>query len=94
MVNAGLKELDFHQHEFIIEAFEFAEEAVDQGKSVVPRLLLHVDTDKSRLEVLAKEGSSLRHGPFYARFDDGYLEIKGVWDGGEVVKKLADCPKS
>lgn len=59
MVDTRFEELDFDQHKLVIQAFEFAEEGVDESECVIVRLLLHVETDESGFEVLSEERAAL-----------------------------------
>lgn len=64
VVDAGFEQLHFDEDEFVIEAFELFEEAVDEGEGVVVGLLLHVERDEPRFEVLTEEASTFGDGPF------------------------------
>ena len=66
VVDAGFEQLDFDEDEFVIEAFELFEEAVDESEGVVVGLLLHVEGYEARFEVLTKEASTFGDGPFDA----------------------------
>lgn len=66
VVDARFEQLDFDKDEFVIEAFELFEEAVDEREGVVVGLLLHVEGDKPRFEVLTEESSTFGDGPFDA----------------------------
>ena len=91
MVDSAFEELDFDEDEFVVEAFEFFEQAVDEGEGFVVGLLLHVEADEAHFEALAEEALPLLHGPFDAGLGDGDLGLEGVGDGCEEVEKLPDC---
>ena len=90
MVDAGFEELNFDEDELVVEALEFAEEAVDEGEGVVVGLLRHVQGDQPGFEVLAQEAAALGGGPFYAGFGDGDLRVGRVGDFVEEVEERAD----
>jgi len=80
VIDAGFKKLDFDEDELVIEAFELAEEAVDEGKSFVVAVLCHVQSYEAGFEVLAQEVALLRCGPLDAGFCGFDLKREGVRD--------------
>lgn len=90
MVDARLEELDLDEAELVVQALELAEEAVNEGESVVPGLLGHVEGDEADLKVLALESPAFRGGPLDAVFRHGDLDISAVGDLLDEIQKLSD----
>ena len=66
VIDTRLEELDFDEDELVIEALKLLQEGVDESESLIVRLLLHQQSDKADLKVLAEETTALGGGPFYA----------------------------
>lgn len=90
MVDAGFEELDLDEGELVVEAFELAQERVDQGEGVVVLRGGEVEVDQASLEGLAEEGAACLRGPGDAGFGQGDLRLGCVGDGVEEVEELAD----
>lgn len=91
MVDPGFQQLNFNEHEFIIEALELFEQTIDECEGIVVGGFGHVEGNEAGFEVLAEEASSFRGGPFDAGLCDGNLGIGGIRDAMEEVEKLANC---
>ena len=90
MVDAGFEELDLDEGELVVEAFELAQERVDQGEGVVVLRGGKVEVHQTSLEGLAEEGAAGLRGPGNAGFGQGDLRLGCIGDGVEEVEELAD----
>ena len=59
VVDFALEQLDFDEHELVVQPFELLEQVVDECEGIIVCLLLHVQADESHLEVLAQEALAL-----------------------------------
>jgi hypothetical protein len=64
MVNARLKELDFHEHELVIQSLQLLQQTVNESQGIVVGRFGHVELNETGFEVLSKESAAFGSSPF------------------------------
>jgi len=66
VIDSRFEELDFHEHELVIQALQLLQQAIDESEGVIVGGFVHVELNETGFEVLSKETSTFGRGPFDA----------------------------